>query len=52
MTDDTDTPTTADEQRVAREKANKLVALLLVGVSVVFLIGAIGVGLLVLYGPY
>ncbi len=43
---------TAAEQREATRGANRTVALLLLGVTLLFLGGAFGVGLLVLYGPF
>ena len=45
-------PVTGADQRQASRGANRSVALALVGVAAVFLAGAFGIGLLVLYGPY
>ena len=45
-------PKTAAEQRARSSGGNRVVAVLLVCVTLVFLGGALGVGLLVLYGPF
>lgn len=42
----------AKEHIEARRGANRTMALLLVSVSLMFLAGAFGVALLVVYGPY
>ena len=45
-------PRTASEQRAHSSDGNRAVAMLLVCVTLVFLGGALGIGLLVLYGPF
>ena len=49
---DNDAPRTATEQRAGTRGANRLLALGLVAVTVVFLAGAVGVVLLVTNGPF
>jgi len=50
--DDEDVPRTAAEQRAGTHGANRMLALGLVAVTVVFLAGAVGVVLLVTNGPF
>lgn len=49
---DPDAPTTASELMERQRGKNKLVLILLTGISLLFLLGALGVAALVLYGPY
>ncbi|MAM37344.1 MAG: hypothetical protein CL949_02285 [Erythrobacter sp.] len=51
-TDPDNIPRTAAEQRTQSSGGNRAVAMLLVCVTLVLLGGALGVGLLVLYGPF
>lgn len=51
-TETENTPRTAAEQRERVSGGNRAVAALLVCVTLVFLGGALGVGLLVLYAPF
>lgn len=45
-------PATAADQRLRTRAPNRALALLLVATALVFLAGAVGVVLLVRYGPY
>lgn len=47
-----DAPRTAAEQIERSRSGNRALALGLIAVSLVFLAGAVGVGLLAQYGPY
>lgn len=50
--DDGHTPRTADELRDTTRRPNRTLAFVLLGIGLVFLGGAFGVGLLEFYGPY
>ena len=51
-TDTADAPPSAEEMRQRTRAGNRMVAALLIGLSMLLLAAAFGVAVLVVYGPY